>query len=211
MRNSFEAQLELLNTELIKMGALCEDAIDAAAKALINGKEEVRASVRGIEVSIDQKERDIESLCLKLLLRQQPIASDLRAISSALKMISDLERIGDQAADIADITRYLQGKEILHAVPIERMAQVTISMVKSCVDAYVRRDLDLAKAVCEADDKVDGFFSEVRTDLIKILPTSTDPEACLDILMVAKYFERIGDHAVNVAEWVVFSITGQHE
>ncbi len=211
MRNTFEAQLELLNIELIKMGALCEDAIEAAAKALIHGKEEIRSSVRGIEVSIDQKERDIESLCLKLLLRQQPVASDLRTISSALKMISDMERIGDQAADIADITRYLQGKEIIHVVPIEKMAQVTSSMVKSCVDAFVRRDLDLAQTVVEADDKVDAFFSEIRTDLIQILPTCADPEACLDVLMVAKYFERIGDHAVNVAEWVVFSITGQHE
>ncbi len=211
MRNYYEAQLELLNTELIKMGALCEDAIDAAAKGLLHNKEEIRSSVRGIEEAIDQKERDVEALCLNLLLRQQPIASDLRTVSSALKMISDMERIGDQAADIADISRYLSGKEIVSAVPLERMAQVTSSMVKSCVDAFVRRDLELAQAVEASDDKVDAFFNEIKNDLIKLIPTSADPEACLDMLMVAKYFERIGDHAVNVAEWVTFAITGQHE
>ena len=210
MRNTFKEQLELLNTELIKMGALCEEAIAAAAKSLFHSDETLRQSIHSIEAAIDQKERDIESLCLNLLLRQQPVACDLRTISSALKMISDMERIGDQAADIADIAPHLQGKTIVRQVPIEKMAEVTISMVKSCVDSFVHRDLALAKAVAMTDDEVDRLFTQVKTDLIALIPNSDYGEECLDLLMIAKYFERIGDHAVNVSEWVEFSITGQH-
>lgn len=210
MRNSFKEQLELLNTELITMGALCEEAIAAAAKSLFHSDEALRQSIHAIESDIDQKERTIESLCLNLLLRQQPVAGDLRTISSALKMISDMERIGDQAADIADIAPYLQGKRIVRQVPIDKMAEVTISMVKSCVDSFVQHDLTLAKAVTLADDQVDTLFSQIKSDLIALIPNSEYGEECLDLLMVAKYFERIGDHAVNVSEWVEFSITGQH-
>lgn len=210
MRHRFEQQLELLGTELITMGALCEEAIAAAAKSLLHSDEALRQSIHTIEEAIDQKERDIESLCLKLLLCQQPVASDLRTISSALKMISDMERIGDQAADIADIVPYLQGKDIVRQVPIEKMATLTIAMVKNCVDSFVRHDLTLARAVSLADDEVDALFTQIKKELIALIPNSDHGEECLDLLMIAKYFERIGDHAVNVSEWVEFSITGLH-
>ena len=212
MRNRFDEQLEQLNVELIKTGALCEDAISTTAKALIDNDRELARRVKPIEREIDQKERDIESLCMKLLLQQQPVARDLRQISSALKMISDLERIGDQASDIAEILPYLQGSVSESKLHIKEMAQATIKMVTDSIESFVRRDLPLARSVVEYDNVVDGLFNKVKTELIRLISEdSNNGEFCIDLLMVAKYFERIGDHAVNVAEWVEYSITGIHE
>ena len=210
MRNRFDEQLEQLNVELIKTGALCEDAISTTAKALIDNDRELARRVKPIEREIDQKERDIESLCMKLLLQQQPVARDLRQISSALKMISDLERIGDQASDIAEILPYLQGSVSESKLHIKEMAQATIKMVTDSSESFVRRDLPLARSVVEYDNVVDGLFNKVKTELIRLISEdSNNGEFCIDLLMVAKYFERIGDHAVNVAEWVQYSLTGR--
>ena len=210
MRNRFDDQLEQLNVELIKTGALCEDAISTTAKALIDNDRELARRVKPIEREIDQKERDIESLCMKLLLQQQPVARDLRQISSALKMISDLERIGDQASDIAEILPYLQGSVSESKLHIKEMAQATIKMVTDSIESFVRRDLPLARSVVEYDNVVDGLFNKVKTELIRLISEdSNNGEFCIDLLMVAKYFERIGDHAVNVAEWVQYSLTGR--
>ena len=210
MRNRFDEQLEQLNVELIKTGALCEDAISTTAKALIDNDRELARRVKPIEREIDQKERDIESLCMKLLLQQQPVARDLRQISSALKMISDLERIGDQASDIAEILPYLQGSVSESKLHIKEMAQATIKMVTDSIESFVRRDLPLARSVVEYDNVVDGLFNKGKTELIRLISEdSNNGEFCIDLLMVAKYFERIGDHAVNVAEWVQYSLTGR--
>ena len=211
MRNKFDEQLEKLHVELIQMGALCEDAISAAAEALLKGDEELAQAAIEAEREIDQAEREVENLCMKLLLQQQPVARDLRTISSALKMISDLERIGDQAADIAELTRDVklpEGGEQLH---IWEMAQMAINMVTDSVDSFVKKDLDLARAVYAADDQVDALFEQVKQELIDMLAAdATYGEQGLDLLMVAKYLERIGDHATNVAEWVEYSLTGVH-
>ena len=211
MRNKFNEQLERLHVELIQMGALCEDAISAAAEALLKGDESLAVAAEEAEREIDQKEREVENLCLKLLLQQQPVAKDLREISAALKMISDLERIGDQAADIAELTRFVRlpdGSGMLH---IADMARAVIAMVTDSVDSFVRRDLTLARGVCAADDRVDELFERVKEELITFIAADpTAGEQGLDLLMVAKYLERIGDHATNVAEWVEYSITGVH-
>ena len=211
MRNKFDEQLERLHVELIQMGALCEEAISAAAEALLRGDRDLAQAAIQAEREIDQKERDVESLCLKLLLQQQPVAKDLREISAALKMISDLERIGDQAADIAELTRFVRlpdGSGLLH---IADMARAVIAMVTDSVDSFVRRDLTLAHSVCAADDRVDQLFEQVKEELIAFIAADAAAgEQGLDLLMVAKYLERIGDHATNVAEWVEYSITGVH-
>ena len=213
MRNKFEEQLEQLNVELIKTGALCEDAISTAAKALLENDLKLAKQVKPIELEIDQKEREIEGLCMRLLLQQQPVAGDLRQISSALKMISDLERIGDQASDIAELLPYLtQGDIAGSKVHIKEMAVATIQMVTESVDSFVRRDLPLAQKVMADDAAVDQMFNRVKGELIALIGENRESgEFCVDLLMVAKYFERIGDHAVNVAEWVQYAITGQKE
>lgn len=212
MRNKFDIQLEELNDDLIVMGALCENAIACAVKALKNNDIELAKEAIKVEKEIDQKEKDIESLCLKLLLQQQPVAKDLRLISSALKMITDMERIGDQAADIAEIFTYIDLAESKNNIHISDMAEATIKMVTDSIDAFVKRDLDLANAVIKYDDIVDELFTKIKNDLIQLIACDTKyGEQALDILMIAKYLERIGDHAVNIAEWVVFSITGTHE
>ena len=210
MRSRFDEQLELLNKELITMGALCEEVISGAAKALLDGDSGLRETVLAAERDINQKERDIESLCMKLLLQQQPVARDLRTISSALKMISDMERIGDQAADIAEITRDIADNSIKDLVPIGDMARATIKMVTDSVDSFVRKDLGLAEAVISSDDVVDDLFLQVREELIRRIGMGDSGEVCIDLLMIAKYLERIGDHAVNIAEWVEYSLTGHH-
>ena len=210
MRVKFEAQLERLNVELITMCALCEEVISGAAKALLDGDSGLRETVLAAERDINQKERDIESLCMKLLLQQQPVARDLRTISSALKMISDMERIGDQAADIAEITRDIADNSIKDLVPIGDMARATIKMVTDSVDSFVRKDLGLAEAVISSDDVVDDLFLQVREELIRRIGMGDSGEVCIDLLMIAKYLERIGDHAVNIAEWVEYSLTGHH-
>ena len=211
MRNKFDEQLERLHVELIQMGAACEDAISAAAEALLKGDESLAAAAEEAERDIDQREREVENLCLKLLLQQQPVAKDLREISAALKMISDLERIGDQAADIAELTRYIRMPEGVKRMHIAEMAQAVIGMVTDSVDSFVKRDLDLARSVYTSDDKVDALFEKVKQELIELIAADAKcGETGLDLLMVAKYLERIGDHATNVAEWVEYSLTGQH-
>ena len=210
MRSRFDQQLELLNRELIEMGALCEEVIALASRALTEEEPELAVQVAPLDTEIDRKEREIETLCLRLLLQQQPVARDLRTISSALKMISDMERIGDQAADIAEITRDIADNSIKDLVPIGDMARATIKMVTDSVDSFVRKDLGLAEAVISSDDVVDDLFLQVREELIRRIGMGDSGEVCIDLLMIAKYLERIGDHAVNIAEWVEYSLTGHH-
>ena len=212
MRNRFDEQLNNLNNELITMGALCEEAISAAVKLLIENDHVMKENVLESDKQIDQKERDIENLCMKLLMQQQPVARDLRQISAALKMITDMERIGDQAEDIAEIIGYLNGENLNNSVPIQEMAQAAIKMVTESVDAYVSKDVDLAEKILKEDDIIDEYFKESKRRLIKMIAENAEiGEYALDLLMIAKYFERIGDHATNIAEWVIFSVTGVHE
>ena len=212
MRSRFDEQLALLNRELIEMGALCEEVIALSAQALTEGNAELAARVAPLDQEIDRKEREIESLCLKLLLQQQPVAKDLRQISAALKMITDMERIGDQAEDIAEIVAFLGGRGTEDSELLRDMARSTIRMVSGSVDTYVKRDVPLAEKVIAEDDVVDDYFTRVKKALIsRIAADPTDGEFALDVLMIAKYFERIGDHAVNIAEWVIFSVTGEHK
>ena len=211
MRSRFDEQLAILNRELIEMGALCEEAIALAAKALTDKDKTMAAKVAAMDAEIDQKERNIESMCLKLLLQQQPVARDLRQISAALKMITDMERIGDQAEDISEIVITLDGRYAENSALLKGMAESTIQMVTESVDAYVKRDTALAQQVIKMDDIVDDYFDQVKAELIsKIAGEPADGEYALDLLMIAKYLERIGDHAVNIAEWVIFSVTGRH-
>lgn len=212
MRNKFDSQLEKLNLELITMGALCEDAISASVKAMLEGDDALCEKVFAADAEIDQKERDIETICMKLLLQQQPVARDLRVISSALKMISDMERIGDQASDIAEITKFIKNSNVQSRVHISDMAAAAIKMVTDSVESFVKKDLSLARAVMEYDDKVDNLFDCVKDELVRLISEDrANGEFCIDLLMIAKYLERIGDHAVNIAEWVEYSITGSHE
>lgn len=211
MRNRFDEQLEQLNVGLIKMGALCEESIACAVKALFDEKtSEMIAKVNDNEEETDHMEHDIEALCMKLLLHQQPVAKDLRCVSSALKMISDMERIGDQSQDIAEIAGFVHSTKLAGKVHISDMANEAISMVTMSVDSFVRKDVKLAKEAIEADDKVDARFLEVKRELIELVRSdSGDAEYFMDLLMAAKYLERIADHATNIAEWVVYSITGE--
>ena len=212
MRSRFDEQLALLNKDMIEMGAMCEEVIALAAKALLDGDPTLAAKVAPLDTEIDQMERDIESMCLKLLLQQQPVARDLRQISAALKMITDMERIGDQAEDIAEIVTFLGGRGAENSALLREMARSTIKMVTESVDAYVRQNTALAEQVIAEDDVVDDYFTRVKKGLIeRIAQDPTDGEFALDLLMIAKYFERIGDHAVNIAEWVIFSVTGEHK
>ena len=205
-------QLELLNTELIRMGALCEDGISQAAKVLVTRDEALRRAVDETEQEIDRKEREIEAICLRLLLQQQPVAKDLRLISAAMKMIADMERIGDQASDIAEMVEHIRAEVLPGSLHIAEMARAAVKMVTNSVDSFVRRDIDFARAVEKADDEVDALFNKVKSEIIALIAEKPEEgETCLDLLMVAKYFERIGDHAVNIAEWVVFSLTGEHD
>ena len=211
MRNRLDQQLAQLNRELIEMGALCEEVIAMACRAMLEGDVAMAQKVAPLDSEIDQKERDIESLCLKLLLQQQPVARDLRQISAALKMITDMERIGDQAEDIAEIVEFLKGRSVENGDMLEDMSRAVIKMVTESVDAYVKHDIILAEKVVSDDDTVDACFEKVKTALIdRIAQNPADGAYALDLLMIAKYFERIGDHAVNIAEWVIFSVTGVH-
>lgn len=211
MRNQYEEQLRQLNESLTEMGDLCETAIGKVSQAL-KGGQQVIEEIYSLEAEIDEKEREIENLCLKLILQQQPVARDLRQISSALKMISDMERIGDQCSDITDIIKFLEKHgemELETHVHIEAMSNAARAMVTKAVSAFVNQDLDMAREVMASDDKVDGLFDEVKNELIALIAQHPDEgEACLDLLMVAKYLERIGDHTTNIAEWVEFAITG---
>ena len=210
MRNVYNEQLRMLHQNMTEMGAQCESAVSLAVQAVTLGSEELAARVFEVDAGIDKMERDIESLCLKLLLKQQPVGSDLRDISSALKMISDLERIGDQASDIADLYRYTSGAVDKTSADLREMAQESVKMVNESIDAFVRRDLVMAREVIAYDDVVDRWFERIKTDLIAAISAdNTKGEYYLDLLMVAKYLERIGDHATNIAEWVEYSILGK--
>ena len=212
MRNRFDEQLELLNNSLISMGALCETAIADTIRALLTHDLRLAEEVIATDKEIDQKEKEIEALCLKLILHQQPVARDLRQISAALKMITDMERIGDQAADIAEIVTYTDLSESTTGSHIAEMGAATTKRVTEAVEAFVRRDRTMAQSVVAYDDVVDDLFSSVKHDIMQMI--AADPargEQAVDILMISKYLERIGDHAVNIAEWVIFAITGKHE
>ena len=213
MRNGFDEQLFKLNGALVEMGAMIEYAIESASKALVDRDLPLARKVIAYEKETNEKDREIESLCLKLLLRQQPVAKDLRLISAALKMITDMERIGDQAADIAEIVLMLDGAPYIKRLEhIPEMARETISMVKAAVDAFVSRDLLLAEWVIAHDDAVDKLFVHIKDELIALIEQRADAGGqALDLLMIAKYLERIGDHAANIAGWVAFSITGRHK
>ena len=213
MRNSFDMQLRKLNNELIEMGSLIETAIARAYKGLINQNIEIAKENVEFDREIDQKEKEVENICLKLLLQQQPVASDLRLISSAIKMITDMERIGDQAADISELTILMSKTQYIKRLDhIEQMAKATIEMVTTSVDAFVKRDLELARSVFARDDIVDNLLVTIKNDLIELIREDVNNgEQAIDLIMVAKYFERIGDHAVNLADWVIFSIVGHHE
>ena len=210
MRNLYQEQLHNLNRELIQMGAACEEIIAFAAKALTDYSPELEEKTNQVGAVIDESERAIETICLKLLLRQQPVAGDLRQISAAMKMITDMERIGDQAEDIVDLIPKMSGTA--EEEPLQKMAIAAQKMVTEAVDAYVKQDLALAKKVMGDDDIVDAYFNQVKSDIIAMIAANPeDGEYALDLLMIAKYFERIGDHCTNIAEWVEFSLTGIRE
>ena len=213
MSERFIRQLEELHVELITLGSLCEKAISLSAKAIQGeGGKTLIAKIFDTEKEIDAQEREVENLCMSLLLHQHPVAGDLRSISAALKMISDMERIGDQAADIADLSRHLDPKSFPQdSINIRTMAEDTVRMVTESIDAFVKGDLKLCRQVIEDDDKVDDAFNEIKEKLAEYINDGKpDAGSGLDLLMAAKYFERIGDHAVNIAEWVEYSITGEH-
>ena len=212
MRNRIDEQLMQLNRELIEMGARCEEAISVASESLLANDKQLASKVAPLDSEIDRKERTIESLCLKLLLQQQPVARDLRQISAALKMITDMERIGDQAEDIAEIICSIEVHPAGNSRLLQEMADATIKMVTESVDAFVKNDIIIAKKVIEDDDIVDSYFDQIKQKLIASIANDPDNgEFAIDILIIAKYFERIGDHAVNIAEWVIFSVTGEHK
>jgi phosphate transport system protein len=211
MRKQFEQQLEEMHLQMIRMGALCEQAITRTNTALLEGDHELANAAILLDQEIDLKEREIEGLCLKLLLQQQPVAGDLRKISAALKMITDMERIGDQAADIAEISMLMEKARegSIRSRLIREMAKATSKMVTESIDAYVRQDLELAAKVIKDDDIVDGLFDQIKNELIDNIRRGTsDGSNTVNVLMIAKYFERIGDHATNIAEWVEFAVTG---
>lgn len=212
MRLKFDEQLDLLHKELITMGAFCENAIAMSAKALTDGNPALAKTVLELSAGIDHKEREIESMCLKLLLQQQPVAKDLRVVSSALKMVTDMARIGAQAADIAEIITLANIHADDDTQIIHDMSVAVIKMVTDSIDAFVKKDIQMARAVIDYDDIVDSFFDRIKKMLIAIFSKpETDGEYAVDLLMIAKYFERIGDHAVNIAKWVLFSLTGNKE
>lgn len=216
MRNRFDRQLLELNNELIQMGSLIEQAIEMAINALVKMDVEKAQKAIAFDEDVDEQERTVESLCMKLLLQQQPVAKDLRLISAALKMITDMERIGDHAADISDMTILMAdsdySKDNINMDVIKEMAKETTDMVIKSVDAFVGRNMELAHWVIDHDDVVDDLFNDFKQELIKKINENVENgEMATDMLMVAKYFERIGDHATNIAEWVIYSITGTHE
>ena len=211
MRDKFQQQLQQLNEDLIEMGALCKEAVADAMTALLHSDKQARQKAFLTEYEIDNKEREIENLCMKLLLQQQPVARDLRNISAALKMVTDMERIGDHATDISELAIVLSEKTYVKKLDhIEEMARETMVMLIQSLEAYVEKDLDKAQKVIAHDDVIDDLFEEVKQELIELIRDHADEgEQAVDLLMVTKYFERIGDHATNIAEWVIFSITGQ--
>lgn len=212
MRNRFDEELFELNREMIEMGALCEEMLQKIIAALTTGDLSLAEDIKKKGVAVDQKERAIEDRCMRLLLHRQPVAGDLRTISAALKMITDMERIGDQAEDIAEILPFLEHQEIKEIRLFDEMAHEAMDMVTKSVDAFVKKDIALAEKVLAQDDVVDSYFLRIKSAIIRlIIENKGNGESVADLLMVAKYFERIGDHATNIAEWVIYSVTGKHE
>ena len=213
MRSKFEEQLNQLHSSLIEMGRMVERAIEDATKALTAQDVVLAQKTIDSDDEIDVAEKEIESLCLKVILQQHPVARDLRLVSSILKMTTDLERIGDHASDISEITLLLAKTPFIKTLEhIPLMAEVTMKMITKSIEAFVKSDLDLANEVIVTDDVVDDLFVTVKNDLISLIKENADNgDQAIDLVMIAKYFERIGDHAVNVAEWVVFSLTGKHK
>lgn len=212
VRSRFDQELESLNQKLIKMGSLIEKAIEDACKALINQDTSLAKQVIKADTKINEIEKSIEIKCLKLLLQQQPVASDLRLISAVLKIITDMERIGDQAQDISEITLNLTNqdyiKELTH---ISAMSKATIEMVRDSINAFINQDIKLARKVILCDELVDELFDIIKVELISLIRDDIqNSQQAIDFLMIAKYLERIGDHAENISEWVIFSITGEH-
>ena len=228
MRNRFDEQLRQLKVDLIRMSSLCETAITVTMQNMLSSDQvytldDSEVAFRQLQhiqnayekagylkEEIDQMERQVENQCMKLLLHQQPVARDLRTISAALKMIYDLQRIGDQVDDIADIARYVQDTDLMHQLPMQQLADAAVSMVTDSVDAFVRMDFALAQHVIAADDTVDDYFSRMKEELAQVMRQDGNSSVCLDILMISKYLERIADHAVNIADWVIFAQTGAH-
>ena len=214
MRSKFDEQLRLLNQEMMYMGTMIEDSIQKAIEALIDQNAQLAKKIMNSDNDVDHEQKKIENICFNLLMQQQPVAKDLRQVSSALKMISDMERIGDQASDIAEICGFVDDREAKSRLHIRDMADATMRMVTQSIDSYVKRDLNIAKEVVQYDDVVDELFGKVKQELIGMLGSGNidekQGEFCIDMLMIAKYFERIGDHATNIAEWVEYSITGTH-
>lgn len=211
-RKNYDKQLEQLNDQMITMGCMIENTISKTIQALAEQNVELAEEVIASDYEIDTQERGIEQLCYKLLLTQQPLAGDLRIVSATMKMITDMERIGDHGEDISELTIRMAGKPYSQEISdIEQMATEATKMVTNSVDAYVNRDMELARAVIAADDVVDDLFDKVKEKIIEgIRFGKCDGEQATDLLMVAKYFERIGDHATNIAGWVIFSLTGEH-
>lgn len=211
MREYFDLELKALNDKLIEMGALVEGAIKNTITIITNGEYDKLETSRIIEEKINTMEREIQSYCLNLLLLQSPVAGDLRTVSAALKMITDLERIGDQAIDIAEMSTYLKDCENIYSMThLSEMAERSSNMVTTAIDAFVKKDLKLANTVATMDDAIDDLFNKVKQEVIDIINANKElDQQAIDVLLIAKYFEKIGDHAENIGEWVVFSITGK--
>ncbi|MEE0869740.1 MAG: phosphate signaling complex protein PhoU [Ruminococcus sp.] len=213
MREYFDTELANLNNQLIGMGTLVESAIKNAVEIIANNSAELLDKAREQEELINTSERKIQNHCIRLLLHQAPVANDLREVSSALKMITDLERIGDQAIDIAEVSQYIKSRNnVINVTHIDEMANQASKMVTLAIDAFVKKDFDLAKKVSQSDDVIDELFDKVKEETVEIIQRDKAlGEEAIDLMMIAKYLERIGDHAVNIAEWVAFSITGSRE
>ncbi len=212
MRRQFDLQLAELNKKMITIGILCETAIAKTSKALLACDIATAKELPELLSQITESEREIESICLKLLLHQQPVARDLRTVSSALKMVTDAQRIGTQSTEIAEIVALGNISEIPERLPIRQISNAVIKMVTDSIDSFVKQDRDTAISVINYDDVVDGYFNECKSTLIDlIMGSAVNSEAVVDLIMISKYYERIGDHAVNIAKWVLFSITGSHE
>lgn len=212
MRAEYDRRLRELEEELFDMGSMCQQAVAFSGAVLIGDDETLREQVCSLEMEIDKKDRQIENICTGLLLRQTPVAGDLRFVSAALKIVSDMERIGDQAADIAELSRYISEKPLLDKVHISDICCVVMNMVTDSVEALVKKDEILARKVIGDDDIADELFVRIKEELVSLIQENrTEPQEILDLLMAAKYFERVGDHAVNIAEWVEFIVTGMHD
>ena len=212
MRNRFDRQLTELHNEMIRMGTMIEESIASAVKALIAGDVKLARTIMTKDIEVDRAQKRIEDICFNLLIQQQPVARDLRTISSALKMITDMERIGDQADDIAELVRFCRLDDSECRKDISAMSKAVSEMVKGSIDAFVKKDIESAKAVIDSDDIVDDLFIKIKCDIIRMTAVDANAgENAIDIVMTAKYLERIGDHATNIAEWVEYSLTGSHE